>query len=109
MDLIFQQVFPTVLQTSCLEGILDTPNTPLKQNHLQKGCSGASRNSSFPFSRGFGRFPMDVGVVVVPRADETPEAEQAPELFVALPAPGDVASLSSTKIRRLAGQFWRFF
>lgn len=45
---------------------------------------------------------MDVGVVVVPRADETPEAEQAPELFVALPAPGDVASLSSTKIRRLA-------
>lgn len=52
--------------------------------------------------RGFGRFPMDVGVVVVPRADETPEAEQAPELFVALPAPGDVASLSSTKIRRLA-------
>ena len=48
---------------------------------------------------GFGRFPMDVGVVVVPRADETPEAEQAPELFVALPAPGDVASFSSTKIR----------
>ena len=45
---------------------------------------------------------MDVGVVVVPRADETPEAEQAPELFVALPAPGDVASFSSTKIRRLA-------
>ena len=41
-------------------------------------------------------------MVVVPRADETPEAEQAPELFVALPAPGDVASFSSTKIRRLA-------
>ena len=45
-----------------------------------------------------------MGVVVVPRADETPEAEQPPELFVALPAPGDVATFSSTKIRQWLSQ-----
>eukprot|EP00811_Abedinium_folium_P033655 NODE_6602_length_1656_cov_6.485939.p1 GENE.NODE_6602_length_1656_cov_6.485939~~NODE_6602_length_1656_cov_6.485939.p1 ORF type:complete len:439 (+),score=129.48 NODE_6602_length_1656_cov_6.485939:84-1319(+) len=41
-----------------------------------------------------------IGVVVVPRAGETPRAEMPKDLvFVASPAAGEVASYSSTKIR----------
>lgn len=46
-----------------------------------------------------GRFAADIGVVVVPRAGEAPEAERPPQVFVAEPAPGDVAAFSSTQIR----------
>ena len=45
-----------------------------------------------------GRFGADVGVVVVPREGERPEAERE-GVYVAEPAPGDVKAFSSTKIR----------
>ncbi|CAK9043790.1 Nicotinamide/nicotinic acid mononucleotide adenylyltransferase (NMN/NaMN adenylyltransferase) (Nicotinamide mononucleotide adenylyltransferase) (NMN adenylyltransferase) (Nicotinate-nucleotide adenylyltransferase) (NaMN adenylyltransferase) [Durusdinium trenchii] len=48
---------------------------------------------------GFGRFREQIGVVVVPRESELPEPERIPEVFVARPAPGEICSFSSTKIR----------
>jgi hypothetical protein len=42
----------------------------------------------------------DMGVVVVPRAGETPRVENPSRMiFVAAPAAGEVASFSSTKVR----------
>lgn len=51
--------------------------------------------------RGVGLGPRgDMGVVVVPRAGETPRGEDPKKLlFVASPAAGEVATFSSTKVR----------
>jgi len=49
----------------------------------------------------YGGFPNDIGLVVVPRQGEVPEAEKKSQfVFVAEPSAGEVASFSSTKIRQ---------